>query len=111
MTLVITPMSVQQTLAARAREARLRIGWSRTELAHRSGVSSATIREFERTGRIGLSRLLAIAGSLRALDQFGDLFPAPPAESLDELERRAAAPRRQRGRTVSAPPTPKGRKA
>lgn len=87
------------------------MGWSRKELAHRSGVSSATIREFERTGRIGLSRLLAIAGSLRALDRFGDLFPQPRAESLDELERRAATPRRQRGRTVSVRTAPKGRRA
>lgn len=101
MSFIDTPTTAQRLIARRAKEARLRLGWSRTELARRSGVSSPTIREFERSGRIGLSRLLAIAGSLRALDEFVGLFPPPPARSLDELEARAVGPRRQRGRTLT----------
>ena len=106
MSFMDTPASVQRDLAGRAKAARLRLGWSRAELAHRSGVASATIREFERSGRIGLSRLLAIAASLRVLEPFNGLFPAPAARCLDELEAREAGPSRRRGRTLTAAARP-----
>jgi hypothetical protein len=62
-----------------------------------------TIRAFERTGQIGVSRLLLLAGSLGALAEFGALFPAPVAQSLAELEARSVGVTRTRGRTLSKP--------
>ncbi|MDZ4391260.1 MAG: helix-turn-helix transcriptional regulator [Gemmatimonadales bacterium] len=86
-------------IAERAKAARLGRGWSRQELARRAGISPETIKGLEQTGRITLGRLLAIAGALGALTEFTELFPAPVARSLDDLE--AAAPVRQRGRTFT----------
>lgn len=96
---IIAPGSVARLIAERAKAARLGRGWSRQELARRAGISPETIKGFEQTGRITFGRLLAIAGALGALTEFAELFPAPVARSLDDLE--SAVPVRQRGRTVS----------
>ena len=98
-----TPSAMQALLAERARILRVGRGWSRAELSLRSGVPVATIRAFEQTGQIGVSRLLLLAGSLGALAEFGALFPAPVAQSLAELEARSAGVTRKRGRTLSKP--------
>lgn len=107
LSLTDSPRAIQSLLAARARALRVARGWSRAELAIRSGVPAATIRAFEQTGQIGVSRLLLLAGSLGALTEFHTLFPPPVAQSLDELEARSGTVKRQRGRTLSARrPTP-----
>ena len=49
----------------------------------------ATLKLFERTGRISLERLLRIASALDSLAEFENLFAPPPARSLDEIEARA----------------------
>jgi transcriptional regulator with XRE-family HTH domain len=98
--LLETPATALRGLAERARAARLRRDWSRLELARRAGVSPAMIRNFEKNGRIGLVRLLALAAALGALDEFTQLFPPPPARSLDELEATTLVRTRQRGRTL-----------
>lgn len=105
LSLLETPASILASVAAGARAARLRRGWSRKELARRAGVSPAMIKNFERTGRIGVVRLVALAGALGALREFAALFPAPPAASLDELEEPQRPPTRRRGRTLAAPTT------
>lgn len=109
MSLLESPATILQGIAARAKAARLRRGWSRDELARRAGVSAPTIRDFERTGRIGLVRLLALAGALGALAEFGAVLPTPPARSLEELE--PAGPVRKRGRTTSIAPGSGGKDA
>lgn len=81
------------------RDRRLDLGWSRAVLAEKAGVSEATIKVFERSGQITLSRLLLIARALGALAGFAALFEAPAARSLDELEGRQR--RRQRGQRRS----------
>jgi transcriptional regulator with XRE-family HTH domain len=68
-------------------------------LAEKTGVSEATIKIFERSGQITLSRLLLIARALGALGGFATLFEAPAARSLEELEGRQRT--RQRGRRRS----------
>lgn len=98
MSLIESPADILLGIAKRAKEGRLRRGWSRVELARRAGVSAPMIRDFERTGRIGLVRLLALAGALGALAEFSTLFPAPPLRSLDDLD--PATPMRKRGRTL-----------
>jgi transcriptional regulator with XRE-family HTH domain len=93
-----TPEQVRQSLAARAKALRLAKGWKRTTLAERSGVSLASLRRFEESGRISLESLLALAFALNRLDEFDLLLEPPRASSLAEIEAAEARPVRKRGR-------------
>lgn len=57
-------------------------------LAERAGVSLASLRRFESSGRISVQNLLRLAFALGRLGDFEGLFEAAPASSLDELEAR-----------------------
>jgi transcriptional regulator with XRE-family HTH domain len=96
-----TPAEVIEGIAGRARALRIARGWTQQELAERSGVALETLRRFERTGKISLERLAKIAVVLDAVRPLGELFAAPPAATLAELERaerqRVRAPARRRG--------------
>ena len=93
-----TPEEIGRLLAGRLRGLRLSLGWKQKTLAERSGVSIATIRRFEHTGRSSLPNLLKLCHALGRLDDFEQLLLPPPAQSLDELEAREARPARRRGR-------------
>lgn len=77
---------------------RLAIGWTRAELAARSGVAPDTLKRFEQTGQVSLERLLKVALALGALHEFGALFPEPEPSSLAELEALEAGRSRRRVR-------------
>ncbi|MDT8437332.1 MAG: helix-turn-helix transcriptional regulator [Gemmatimonadota bacterium] len=96
------PQDIARVLARRVKVLRLDRGWTQRELAERAGVALATYRRFERTGRISLERLLRLALVLDALGGFHQLFVRPPAQSLEEMERRVERPGRQRGRRGDA---------
>ena len=97
--LVLTsPGALLRQIARRAVTRRLALGWTRDELARRSGVAPDTLKRFEQTGHVSLERLLKIAVALDAVAEFGGLFPPPEAASLAELDALAAVRRRQRGR-------------
>jgi|SRR5215203_7539631 len=93
-----TPEQVSRTLAARIKALRLARGWKQLTLAQRSGVSLASLRRFEESGRISLQNLLDLAFALNRLDDFDALFQAPRASSLAELEAGEQRPTRKRGR-------------
>jgi transcriptional regulator with XRE-family HTH domain len=93
-----TPESVSKTLAARVKALRLARGWKQSTLAERSGVSLASLRRFEDSGKVSLQSLLDIAFALNRLDDFNALFQPPPASSIAELEAREERPQRKRGR-------------
>lgn len=93
-----TPETLSRTLASRIRALRLARGWKQATLADRSGVSLASLRRFEESGRVSLQHLLALAFALNRLDDFDALFQAPPALSLAELEAAEKRPARKRGR-------------
>jgi len=93
-----TPEQVSKTLAARVKVLRLARGWKQTTLAQRSGVSLASLRRFEESGRVSLQHLLALAFALHRLDDFDTLFQAPLAASIVELEAAEKRPTRKRGR-------------
>ena len=95
---LVTPSEVARSLADRARALRLADRWARDTLANRAGVSSASLKRFERTGKGSLELLLKVAHALGRLDEFGRLLDPPPARSIAELERRAEAPPPRRGR-------------
>jgi transcriptional regulator with XRE-family HTH domain len=92
-----TPAEVSRLLAGRVRALRLQREWTQQELAERAGLTLATYRRFEHSGRISLERLLRIAVVLDACGGFDQLFAVPPARSLAELAERAQ-PARKRGR-------------
>src|SRR3954465_10496968 len=82
-----TPAEVVAGIAERARALRIARGWTQRELADRAGVALETLRRFERTGKIALERLGRIAVVLDAVRPLGELFAAPPAATLADLER------------------------
>jgi len=96
-----TPAEIVVGIAERARALRISRGWTQQELADRSDVALDTLRRFERTGKIALERLVRIAVVLDAVGPLGQLFSAPPAATLAEMERaerrRVRAPARRRG--------------
>ena len=93
-----TPESVSRTLATRIKELRLARGWKQATLAQRSGVSLASLRRFEESGRVSLQSLLDLAFALNRLDDFDAVFQGPRASSLAELEAGETRPKRKRGR-------------
>jgi transcriptional regulator with XRE-family HTH domain len=93
-----TPEQVGETLAARVKALRLAKGWKQATLAERSGVSLASLRRFEASGRVSLQHLLALAFALNRLDDFDALLQPPRASSLAELEAAERRPVRRRGR-------------
>lgn len=97
-----TPRDMARTLARRVRALRLDRGWTQEEIAERAGLSLATYRRFERTGRMSLERLLKLAVILDARAGFDQLFVRSPARSLAELEERAERQTRKRGRRRDA---------
>ena len=97
-----SPGEIARMLARRVRALRLDHGWTQQEVAERAGVALATYRQFERTGRISLERLLKLAVVLDARAGFDQLFVRPPARSIAELERQAGRQARKRGRRRDA---------
>jgi transcriptional regulator with XRE-family HTH domain len=96
--------ALQRGIASRVRARRLALGWSRTALGIRAGVSSATLKHFENSGQVSLRTLLRLASALGAAEDFDRLFAvqgAMPA-SIAELERLQPVARK-RGRTVLPP--------
>lgn len=85
-------------MANRLRALRLSKGWTRATLAARSGISPASLKRFENTGKASLDLLLKAAHALSRLDEFNKLLPPPAARTMAELEERAAKPPRRRGR-------------
>ncbi|MBI3298183.1 MAG: helix-turn-helix transcriptional regulator [Elusimicrobia bacterium] len=92
------PAEAGLALASRLRSLRLSKGWTRNTLAERSGISPASLKRFENTGKASLDLLLKAAHSLSRLDDFKGLLQPTAARSLAELEERAAKPPRRRGR-------------
>jgi transcriptional regulator with XRE-family HTH domain len=95
---LLTPSEIAFELGRRLEALRLATDWRRATLAERTGLSVSTIQRFERTGKITLEHLLLIAHALGRAEDFASLFQPEPARSLDELEQRLSALRRQRGR-------------
>ena len=93
-----TPEKMRAKLASRIRELRLSQGLRQKTLAERSGVSLASLRRFEGSGRISLENLLKLAFTLHRLEDFNALFQKPKANSIAELEAMETRPQRKRGR-------------
>ena len=95
---LITPNEMAKAMADRAKALRLLKGWKRETLAERAGVSAASLKRLENTGRASLELVLKVAQALGCLNEFKDVFKPPPAQTLAEIEKRAARQTRKRGR-------------
>ncbi len=82
----MTPQQTQEKVRQSARSLRLAHNMTQKDLAEKSGVPLSTLKRFEQSGEVSLSAILAIAGALDTLETFEDLFPKPPATSLDQLD-------------------------
>lgn len=104
-----TPSELPRQLALRARALRVARSLTQEELAARAGIALSTLRAFERSGRISLHRLLAVAHVLGALQEFEVLFPPPAARTMADLEALSERQARKYGRRVRSarhPTTP-----
>jgi HTH-type transcriptional regulator/antitoxin HipB len=95
---LVGPAEMGKSLADRARSLRLLKGWKRDTLAERAGVTAASLKRFETTGRASLDLVLKVAHALGRLEEFSKLLQPPAAQSIEELEQRATKPTRKRGR-------------
>ena len=93
-----TPREMSKLLATRSKALRLARNWKRTTLAQRSGVTVASLKRFESTGKVSLDNFLRLCDALGRLSEFDGLLQPPPAQSLAELERKAHQPPPKRGR-------------
>lgn len=92
-----TPGELAKLMGERMTQLRLAQNWKRETLAERAGVSPATLKRFETSGRISLDNLLRLALALGCLDQFEDLLAPSAPTSILELDRQAARKPRRRG--------------
>jgi len=95
---LLSPAEMAKSLADRVRALRLFKGWTRATLAQRAGISAASLKRFETTGKASLELALKAAHALARLEEFNGLFLPPRAHSIEELEQRSQKPARKRGR-------------
>lgn len=80
----ISPEGKARALAERVKTRRLEMNLTQEGLSVRSGLTLASYRRFERTGKISLDGLLRIAYALDALNDFDRLFENHKYTTLDE---------------------------
>lgn len=94
-----TPDDTARMLADRLRELRLSRGWTRDDLAERSGVTFGSLKRFETSAEISLSNLLKLCFVLQALDDFNKLLLLPEPLTMADVEKRLQ--KRKRGKRRS----------
>lgn len=95
------PNEVARLLAGRLRDRRIEHNWSREELSRRSGVTIASIRRFETTSEISLTRFLKLCFTLHALVDFQNLLKPSPPTTIAQIESQLKQKKRQRARRKS----------
>jgi len=83
-----TPEDTAQDLALKLKALRLAKKWKRSTLADRSGVTEASLRRFEQTGKISLNHFLKLIHALGRLDETASLLNPQEAGSLKELKKK-----------------------
>jgi transcriptional regulator with XRE-family HTH domain len=89
-----TPYEIQQILSKRVKRLRLLNEWTQAELAERAGISLASLKRFESTGQISLSRLLSITMALGRLNEWNSLFEEPEIMTLSDIKKLSKQRRR-----------------
>lgn len=89
---------VMRDLAIRARQLRLEANITQAALAEQIGVSTGTLKNFEKTGEIQLRALLELAEYLGRLNEFDKLFlPSDKPASLFDYKEKSQRQRARRG--------------
>lgn len=101
------PAHLTRLLAARLRARRIELGLPREELAERANLAPATIKAFERTGKISLERFLTLTEALGRYDELVYLFERRAPDSAHVIGRRHD--RRTRGRRTRRDARPRDR--
>jgi transcriptional regulator with XRE-family HTH domain len=97
--MIFTPSELAAQLGARIRARRIAMNITQAEAAKRSGVSYATWRRLEASGRASIEDLARAALLLRCEGDLENLFPMPLATSINELiKSKTLKPVRQRAR-------------
>lgn len=86
---IATPRQTLEGVGTRARERRLALGLTQEQLAERSGVSVATLRNFEHRGKATLKTAVEVARALDCDEDFNALFSRPAYRSIDDVIERA----------------------
>ncbi|MFH1358038.1 MAG: helix-turn-helix transcriptional regulator [bacterium] len=92
------PSQITLDIAKKAKELRLYFGLKRSTLAKKAGITEASLKRFELTGKISFESLLKLGFALNCLEEFFNLFPKPSAHSIKELEKQYQTKTRKRGR-------------
>ncbi len=94
-----TSTEVARALSQRAKTLRLQRAWTQLTLSRRAGVTLASYRRFEGTGKASLDLVLRVAHALACLDDFEGVLRPPVASTMEELVARDAShtPPRRRG--------------
>jgi len=91
-----TPREIQLILSKRIKRLRLINEWTQAELAERAGITLASLKRFESTGKISLERLSLIALALGRLNELMQLFEEPEIMTLSDIKK--LTKKRQRGK-------------
>ncbi len=84
--LLYTPEDISISLAGKIRQLRLVRKWKQSTLADRAGVTLASLRRFERTGKGSIDLLLRLAFTLDRLDDFQNILLQDVPATMEELE-------------------------
>ncbi|MBQ8955426.1 MAG: helix-turn-helix transcriptional regulator [Lachnospiraceae bacterium] len=80
-----TPSDVSIRLAERLKSIRKRKKITQQQLAGRSNVSYATLRKFEKTGKISLESFIKISMELGVINELNGLFTKPVYSDIEEV--------------------------
>lgn len=99
---------IAQELGTRLKAHRLRLDISQPELARKAGLSTASVSNFETTGKTSLDSFLRMVAALRLTKELAPLFAQAPL-SIEDLEQRELKRKRaKRKPSVPAPGATKG---
>lgn len=73
-------------IAGDFRERRVEKGWTREEVAERSGVALSNIARFEQKGLISLKNLIGLAMALGYIGELKNIFSEPKFATMTELD-------------------------
>ena len=80
-----TPSDVAIRLAQKMKAIRKRRKITQKQMAARSNVSYATLRRFEKTGKISLESFIKISMELGLANELNNLFSTPIYNSIEEV--------------------------
>ena len=80
------PERLMEMMAKNCKDRRLERGYSRRNLAERTGVPAPTIERFERTGKISLKSFCAIAVEFDYFQEMSEILSKPKYTTGSELE-------------------------